>query len=284
MSQTEPSASTPANGAVPASATPAGPPDFAAPGAPTGFPPTYPAPGAYPSPQSYAPQAYPAQPSTPQSYAPQAYPAQPSTPQPYPAQSYPAQPYPPQQPSVSPQAYAQQPSAPQPYAQQPYAQQPPVGQPADWAPGAVAPTREERVGRGVLFSLGGIVVGVVLTVVLWKIGFFASITSFAMAYATVWLYAKGAGAPPRKGVPAVIGVIVVGVVVSLSSIVAADALDYLASDYPDATLAQKADFVLYNILRPEVWQDYTSSAAMFVIFAALGTFGLIRQLGRARRA
>lgn len=279
MSQTEPSASTPANGAVPASATPAGPPDFAAPGAPTGFPPTYPAPGAYPSPQSYAPQAYPAQPSTPQAYAPQAYPAQAPTPQAYPAQSYPAQPYPPQQPSVSPQAYAQQPSAPQPYAQQP-----PAGQPADWAPGAVAPTREERVGRGVLFSLGGIVVGMVLTVVLWKIGFFASITSFAMAYATVWLYAKGAGAPPRKGVPAVIGVIVVGVIVSLSSIVAADALDYLASDYPDATLAQKADFVLYNILRPEVWQDYTSSAAMFVIFAALGTFGLIRQLGRARRA
>ncbi|PKQ23331.1 MAG: hypothetical protein CVT65_08630, partial [Actinobacteria bacterium HGW-Actinobacteria-5] len=134
------------------------------------------------------------------------------------------------------------------------------------------------------FSLGGIVVGVVLTVVVWKLNFIASITSFAMAYVCIWLYVKGAGSAPRKGVGALIGVIVLGVAISLSSVVAVDALDYLGQDYPDSTLAEKVDFVFYNLFRAEVWESYTTEVLMYVVFAALGTFGLIRQLGRARGA
>jgi hypothetical protein len=168
----------------------------------------------------------------------------------------------------------------------PAGQQPPDAPvpPVEWTPAPVAAMPEERVGRGLVFSLGGIVVGVVLTVLLWKLNFVASITSFAMAYAVIWLYTKGAGSAPRKGVGAVIGVIVAGVVISLASVVATDALDYLAVDYPDATLAEKADFVWYNLTLPEVWQAYSTEVAMYVLFAALGTFGLIRQLGRAQRA
>ncbi len=264
MSSTDPSASTPASGAAP-DETPdfAAPdlaaPDFTAPASSSGFPST-----------SYPPDSSAAGPVPAPGYPGQAagYPGQAAG---YPAQAagYPV-----------PGSYPGQ----QPYPPQPYVPQPPAEQPVGWAPGAAAQPHEEKVGRGLLFSLGGIVVGVVLTVLLWKVGFFASITSFAMAYATVWLYTRGAGAPPKKGVGAVIGVIVIGVVVSLASIVTADALDYLASDYPDASIAEKADFVAYNLLRPEVWQDYSTNVVMFVIFAALGTFGLIRQLGRARGA
>jgi hypothetical protein len=57
-----------------------------------------------------------------------------------------------------------------------------------------------------------------------------------------------------------------------------------AGDTPDATLAEKADFVWHNLTRTEVWQAYSSEVVMYVLFAALGTFGLIRQLGQARRA
>lgn len=245
MSSTDPSASTPPSGAAPDGTPDFTAPDFSAPASSSGFPST-----SYP-PDSSAAGPVPAP----------GYPVQ--------AQGYPV-----------PGGYPGQ----QPYPPQPYVPQPPAEQPIGWAPGAAVQPHEEKVGRGLLFSLGGIVVGVVLTVLLWKVGFFASITSFAMAYATVWLYTKGAGAPPKKGVGAVIGVIVIGVVVSLASIVTADALDYLASDYPDASIAEKADFVAYNLVRPEVWQDYSTNVVMFVIFAALGTFGLIRQLGRARGA
>jgi hypothetical protein len=139
------------------------------------------------------------------------------------------------------------------------------------------------VGRGLLFSLGGIVVGVVLTVVLWKLNFIASITSFAMAYSAIWLYAKGAGRGPAKGAAGVIGVIALGVVACLASLVVADALTALAA-YPEIQGAEKAQLVVAALLDPSVWGDYTREVLMYLLFAALGTFGLIRQLGRARRA
>ncbi|PFG15929.1 hypothetical protein ATK74_0450 [Propionicimonas paludicola] len=142
----------------------------------------------------------------------------------------------------------------------------------------------ERVGRGLLFSLGAIVVGVVLTMILYKVGFIASITSFAMAYAAIWLYTLGAGAPPRKGVWGVLVVIVVGVALSIVSMVVTDVLGFLATELPDAALADKLDTIIYNLGRGEVWSEYTTDILMYVVFAALGTFGLVRQLGRARKA
>ncbi|MFT4110354.1 hypothetical protein [Propionicimonas sp.] len=228
--------------------------------------------------QPSAGQQYPAPPYQGQGYAGQPYQGQPYQGQPYPAQPYPGPQYPGQQhpvPSSAGLPYPGQPFPGQPPAGQPYAQPAPVLAPA-------APT--EQVGRGLLFSLGGIVVGVVITILLWKLNFIASITSFAMAYATIWLYTKGAGTPPRRGVGGVIAIIVAGVVVSLASVVAVDALDYLATQYPDASFGEKADFVLSNLLQPDVWQSYAGNVVMYFLFAALGTFGLIRQLGRAKGA
>lgn len=60
---------------------------------------------------------------------------------------------------------------------------------ADTAPGHPS----EIVGRGLLFSLGGVVAGVVLTGLIWKVGFVASIAGYLMAMACVKLYELGAG-------------------------------------------------------------------------------------------
>ena len=57
----------------------------------------------------------------------------------------------------------------------------------------------ENVGRGVLFSLLAIPVGVAAAVLIWQLGFIASITSFAIAAGAAWLYTRGAGAAPRAG-------------------------------------------------------------------------------------
>lgn len=160
-----------------------------------------------------------------------------------------------------------------------------AGEPTDQIlPQAAVEPGHEQVGRGLLFSLGSILVGIALTLLLWQLGFIASITSFALAYAAIWLYTKGAGAPPAKGALGVVTVIVIGVALSLLSVVVADALSYLGQEYPDASIAEKFDFVTYNLGRAELWQEYTTDALMYLLFAALGTFGLIRQLGRAKGA
>ena len=78
--------------------------------------------------------------------------------------------------------------------------------------------------------------------------------------------------------------IVVGVALSIVSMVVTDVLSFLATDFPDAALADKLDTIMYNLGRGEVWREYTTDILMYVLFAGLGTFGLVRQLGRARKA
>lgn len=59
---------------------------------------------------------------------------------------------------------------------------------------------------------------------------------------------------------------------------------YLAKQYPDAAMADKIEFITTNLAIGEVWAAYLKDIAMYVLFAGLGTFGLVRQLGRARKA
>lgn len=180
-------------------------------------------------------------------------------------------------PGITPPAYADSASASHPVGETGAPGQPDVEWWKDQAP-------VERVGRGILFSLGAIVIGVALTMIIYKLGFMASITSFVLAYSAVWLYTLGAGAAPRKGVWGVLAVIVVGIALSVVSLLVTDVLDYLATNFPDAALADKLDTIWYNLGRGEVWGDYTADIVMYLLFAGLGTFGVVRQLGRARKA
>ncbi len=278
MSANEPPVPTPDGHPAPVHA-----PDFTA---PTGF---APAPAPYPASPGYstpAGQGAPVSPPAPPSPAPAGYPS----PQAYPAPAtYPAQqPYPDPATHPAPQGYPAAPTYAAP-AGQPAPAAYPAYAPAPGIPGpTVAPaavgTATERVGRGLVFSLGSIVVGVALTMVLWQLNFIASITSFAMAYSAIWLYTKGAGRSPARGAAGLILVIVLGVAASLASLVVADSLTYLAQNYPEAPLGAKLQFVLEDLANPGIWENYTRDIAMYVLFAALGTFRLVRLLGRARRA
>lgn len=219
----------------------------------------YPQPGApYPNPGPSYPQ-----PGSPYPGADATYP-QPGTPYPQPGTPYP------------------QPGAPVPSA----ADQPPAAQVwgADANPGAAVPTGPENVGRGILFSLLGIVIGAVLAAVIYQWGFIASITSFAMAWAAGWLYAKGAGAPPRKGVVPLIVVIVFGVVLSLFAMLGWSLYSEFSAEFPGAAASDVLPVVLEYLFYPEVWQVFATDALIFVLFAALGTFSVLRQLGRTAAA
>lgn len=145
---------------------------------------------------------------------------------------------------------------------------------------AAAPT--ECVSRGLAFSIGAIPVGVVAAIIVWKMGFVASISSFLIAGGAVYLYAKGAGAPPRKGIAPLVGIVVLGVVASFFGIVAADLMEFYGTPAGRALgYPTEMSFVRLNLFNPEVLKSYGSDLAMFVLFAALGIFGTVRRLLRA---
>ncbi|MCW5953568.1 MAG: hypothetical protein KIT69_15040 [Propionibacteriaceae bacterium] len=155
---------------------------------------------------------------------------------------------------------------------------PPV---ADAAPDSQVEAAPENIGRGILFSLLAIVLGAVLAGLIYQMGFIASITSFAMAFAAVWLYAKGAGAPPRAGTWPLIGVIVVGVIVSLFTMVGWRLYAELSAEYPSVAAGEIVSYVFELLFNPEVWSFVATDALIFVAFAALGTFTTLRQLRRS---
>ena len=88
-----------------------------------------------------------------------------------------------------------------------------------------APVTED-VAKGLLLALAAIPVGAVVTVLLWKAGYVASISAFVLAALAVWLYRKGAGAVGRAGFVVVAGVVVVGLLASMTAIVVTDAMDF----------------------------------------------------------
>lgn len=71
----------------------------------------------------------------------------------------------------------------------------------------------ENVGRGTLFALIAVPVGVAVWVAIWSIGFVAAIVSFGVAAAAVFLYRKGSGGRVGGAGVAVVGLIVLGTLV-----------------------------------------------------------------------
>ena len=143
----------------------------------------------------------------------------------------------------------------------------------------------ENVGRGLLFSLAAIPLGVAAAVLIWQLGFIASITSFAIAAGAAWLYTRGAGSVPRVGLVPLIVVIVAGVVASFLAVVISDMVHFYNTPegaelgWPSAT-----SFVMGNLFAPEVLGTYGTDMAMFGVFAALGVFSTLRRLLAANRA
>ncbi|MDR3070068.1 MAG: hypothetical protein LBU38_03550 [Propionibacteriaceae bacterium] len=142
----------------------------------------------------------------------------------------------------------------------------------------------EQVGKGVLFSLISIPIGVALTVVIWQLGFFASISSFALSALAVWLYSKGSGGQLKRGVVPLILVIVAGVALSIFGIVFSDVVVELMNYAPDAPLSEVLSYAFSLLMSvPEIWGDYAGSIAMFILFALLGAGGTLFNLVRANR-
>ena len=142
----------------------------------------------------------------------------------------------------------------------------------------------ERVGRGAAFALLAVPVGAVLAVLIWKIGFIASITSFLMAALAAILYLRGSGGRVKKGLFVVVAVIALGIVVSFFSVVAADLWAAYPQLDPDiaATYPSRWSFVHENLFYGPVLKFHTKEAVMFPLFGIIGGFSTITRLVRAR--
>jgi hypothetical protein len=143
---------------------------------------------------------------------------------------------------------------------------------------AIEAVPRERVALGLLAALVAVAVGVVLTVVIWRAGYIASITSLAIAIGAVYLYSLAAGSPPRKGLAPVILIVLLGVVLSFFAVVASDLLDAYDKLGLTASGVSQSDFVRDNIFNAELLKEYGQDMVMFAVFAALGVFGTMRRL------
>jgi hypothetical protein len=154
---------------------------------------------------------------------------------------------------------------------------------ADIAP--AVPT--ERIGRGALFALGAIPAGVLVWVLIWQLGFISAIVAFGVVIAATFLYRLGSGGRVGKGGLAVIvGITLVTLFVAFFAGLAVEMAGVLGYVLP-ASLTDPIfwDDFAYNVFdNPELWSELTLSIVMTVVFAVLGTFGVVRQLSKEARA
>ena len=158
--------------------------------------------------------------------------------------------------------------------------------PVPWGvPNPNTPVSEpiEFVARGLIFATGGVLAGVLVTVVLWKMHIIAAIAAFALAAAAVALYTRGAGSGPRKGAVPLIALVLLGLVVAFLACVAVDLSDYYSANAP-ADAEPRLTFIANNLFDTGLLSSYGSDLAFYALFGVLGVFGTIRRLAGQRRA
>lgn len=150
-----------------------------------------------------------------------------------------------------------------------------------------APVPPGMMARGLALSLLVIPLGAVAWVILWKMGFIASIVSFGIAAGAVALYRAGSGHPVnRTAFWALMAVIVAAVTVSFFSGLAADIATFLQLDPGTAATSEEFwDTYWLNVTNnSRMWETHSTDIAMTLLFTALGCFSVIRRLARETRA
>ena len=141
--------------------------------------------------------------------------------------------------------------------------------------------------RGMLLSVAAIPAAMVLWVIVWSMGYIASIVAFALAYAVIWLYEKGAGAKPDKTVALpLVAIILVGSLLSFMAGMAADGWSYYHSAEYTA-MAQPTDgevigYIVQDFSNSQIWGAYTNDIMMTVLFTLIGAGGVIYTLFKSK--
>jgi len=141
--------------------------------------------------------------------------------------------------------------------------------------------------KGFALALLVVPATIVLWVVIWRMGFMASIVSLATAFGTVWLYQLGAGGTITKPAAfALFGVIIVSVVLAFLAGMASDMHSAYVEVYGSTSL-MSADFwsFYFSMLgNGEVWSDYSQDIMWALGFAVLGAGWTVKDLFMPPRA
>lgn len=149
-----------------------------------------------------------------------------------------------------------------------------------------APLPPERVGRGLLFSLAVIPLGIIVWVLIWQLGFISAIVAFGISFGATFLYRLGSGGRISvRGLVVIIAVTLVALVLAFLGGMAADLASFLGISLPAALgNAEFWDTFALNVFdNPALWGEYTGSILMSLAFAALGAFGVLRSVFKETR-
>ena len=140
----------------------------------------------------------------------------------------------------------------------------------------------ENVARGTIFALAIIPAGIIVFVVIWNLGWLASIVSYGVAIGAVFLYRLGAGGIIGRGGAARIAIITVGTIL-LSIVVAliTDVAQGYSNYYGTTPLEELTDPMFltnfqYTMSEPGVFGEYLPSIAIALGLGLLGCFSLLR--------
>jgi hypothetical protein len=141
--------------------------------------------------------------------------------------------------------------------------------------------RTENVGRGLLMALIAVICGCVLSAAVYHLGYVASIVALGMGAAGIFLYAKGAGAPPRKGAVGLVVLLMAGILLAWICSVGTELYFF----YVDRTGTSNGAlaFAVSGALSLDLFKATLKDFLIFVGFGALGIFGVARQLLLRRR-
>lgn len=146
-----------------------------------------------------------------------------------------------------------------------------TNEPSDTPAAEVVLPPENRV-RGLLFALIAAPVGVVLFLIIWNLGYVASIVGFVIAFAAYWLYKKGSG-----GRISTVGALLVAAVTLVSLAIA-------------FIVAETSDLAAYNITwaqamsHPEFVPALMSDLGMTALFGLIGCAAVIFTAFRESKA
>jgi len=130
-------------------------------------------------------------------------------------------------------------------------------------------------------ALIAVIGGCVLAAVVYHLGYVASIVALGMGAAGIFLYAKGAGAPPRKGAVGLVVLLMAGILLAWICSVGTQLYFY----YVDRTGTSNGAlaFAVSGALSLDLFKATLKDFLIFVGFGALGIFGVARQLLLPRR-
>jgi len=172
------------------------------------------------------------------------------------------------------------------------------GQPAGWAPAwhpestpqAPLPRPQESqgedVGRGTIFALAAMPLGIIVWMVIWNFGWITSFVTFGVAALAARLYVMGTGGTlSRKGVWIVASITAVTALLAFIGGVWLDAVSYIGGS-PLALILDPEpwDLMGYNLAtNPDFVKGYAGDFLMALLFAALGCFFTLRSLFAATK-